>query len=370
MSKKTVDVPQGLREILQEFTVAVLRQRPPNIINFAVDYFEMKKKEQNNNENAESDEEEEIIRPPIKGKRRQGVAAESYDPEKDDDKYEKIVHEKTEEQRQRLLNATKSILLFKSLDDDQMRDVIDAMFEQKVEVGEKVITLGEDGNYFYVIESGVFDIIVKVDGVEKKVGEYNNNGSFGELALMYNTPRAATIQATTPGIVWAMTRETFRSIVLKSAFKKRQMYEELLNQVGILQNLSAYERMSIADALHTQVFEPGTKIISQGEEGNEMYFVEDGEIRITVKQTGSDEEAEVNLIKKGGFFGELALLTKHPRVASAYAVTRAKLAVLDVGSFERLLGPCLDIMQRNIDNYENQLKTVFGSLHNVPELRH
>ncbi|VDK22197.1 unnamed protein product [Taenia asiatica] len=367
MSKKTVDVPAGLREILQDFTVAVLRNRPSNIINFAAEYFEMKKNQQKENEDVESDEE--VMAPPIRARRRQGVAAESYDPEKED-KFEKVVHEKTEEQRQRLTNATKGILLFRCLDEDQMRDVIDAMFERKVEVGEKVITLGEDGDNFYVIEKGVYDIIVKVDGVEKKVGQYDNNGSFGELALMYNTPRAATIQATTPGILWAMTREVFRSIVLKSAFKKRQMYEELLNQVPILQSLSAYERMSIADALHTQIYEEGTKIISQGQEGDEMYFVEDGEVRITMKKSGSDEETELTRIKKGGYFGELALLTKHPRAASVYAVTRTKLAVLDVGSFERLLGPCLDILQRNIDNYENQLKSVFGSLDNVPELRH
>lgn len=368
MSKKTIEVPSGLRELLQEFTVSVLRSRPVNLIEFAADYFDMKKSQQK--EKPEEDEsDDEVIRPPIRSTRRQGVAAESYDPEKED-KFEKVVHHKTEEQKQRLKNATKGILLFRSLDEDQMRDVIDAMFERKVDVGDKVITLGEDGDNFYVIEKGVYDIIVKVDGVEKNVGQYDNNGSFGELALMYNTPRAATIQAKTPGILWAMTREVFRSIVLKSAFKKRQMYEDLLNQVPILQSLSAYERMSIADALHTKIFESGSKIISQGQQGDEMFFVEDGEVRITMKKGGSDDETEVTRIQKGGFFGELALITKHPRAASVYSVCRTKLAVLDVGSFERLLGPCLDILQRNIDNYENQLKSVFGSLDNIPELRH
>ncbi|VDD77813.1 unnamed protein product [Mesocestoides corti] len=367
MSKKSVDVPEGLRELLQAFTVAVLRAKPANLIDFAVEYFEMKKNEQRENNDVESDEE--VIAPPIGSRRRQGVAAESYDPEKED-KFEKVVHEKTEEQRQRLTNATKGILLFRCLDEDQMRDVIDAMFERKVEAGERVITFGEDGDNFYVIEEGNYDIIVKVKGVEKKVGQYNGSGSFGELALMYNTPRAATIQATTPGIVWVMTRDVFMKIVLKSAFNKRKMYEDLLNQVPILKSLSVYERTSIADALHTQIFEEGAKIISQGEEGEEMYFVEDGEVRITMKKSGCDEETELTRIKKGGYFGELALLTKSPRVASAYAATRTKLAVLDVGSFERLLGPCLEILQRNIDNYENQLKAVFGSLDNVPELRH
>lgn len=52
--------------------------------------------------------------------------------------------------------------------------------------------------------SGTFNIFVKIDGTEKLVGCYDNRGSFGELALMYNTPRAATIIATSPGALWCL----------------------------------------------------------------------------------------------------------------------------------------------------------------------
>lgn len=49
---------------------------------------------------------------------------------------------------------------------------------------------------------GVFDIMVS----GTTVGQYNNKGSFGELALMYNTPRAATIIATQEGALWGLVR--------------------------------------------------------------------------------------------------------------------------------------------------------------------
>lgn len=58
--------------------------------------------------------------------------------------------------------------------------------------------------YFPFSFSGTFNIFVKVDGAEKLVGCYDNRGSFGELALMYNTPRAATIIATSPGALWCL----------------------------------------------------------------------------------------------------------------------------------------------------------------------
>lgn len=50
----------------------------------------------------------------------------------------------------------------------------------------------------------MYDIEVQKDGVSRCVGKYDNKGSFGELALMYNTPRAATIIAVQPGALWAL----------------------------------------------------------------------------------------------------------------------------------------------------------------------
>lgn len=59
--------------------------------------------------------------------------------------------------------------------------------------------------------SGKYDILVASDGGEPKlVGNYENQGSFGELALMYNTPRAATIVASTEGVLWALVRAATR----------------------------------------------------------------------------------------------------------------------------------------------------------------
>jgi len=49
---------------------------------------------------------------------------------------------------------------------------------------------------------GIYDIVV----LGACVGQYNNKGSFGELALMYNTPRAATIVATQEGSLWGLVR--------------------------------------------------------------------------------------------------------------------------------------------------------------------
>ena len=66
--------------------------------------------------------------------------------------------------------------------------------------------------------SGKFDIFVTMDGEERNVGSYDGKGSFGELALMYNMPRAATIIASTEGVLWAMVSGTCFSFSCSTFF--------------------------------------------------------------------------------------------------------------------------------------------------------
>lgn len=118
----------------------------------------------------------------------------------------------------------------------------------------------------YNFLSGIFHALVAEGGEEPKhIHTYENSGSFGELALLYNMPRAATIKAVTEGSLWAMDRQTFRRILLKSAFKKRKMYETLIDSVPMLKTLQPYERMNLADALVPRTCQAGDRIIKQGD---------------------------------------------------------------------------------------------------------
>ncbi|XP_018012346.1 cAMP-dependent protein kinase type II regulatory subunit [Hyalella azteca] len=370
-------VPAGLQELLIEFTVSVLVEQPPDLTSYAAEYFGRLAEERageaphqrSDDESMATDDDEPMPEPPPgRITRRKSVFAEAYNPEEDDDEGERIIHAKSDEQRQRLGETVRNIFLFRSLDQEQVGEVLDAMFEKRVEVGDCVIKQDDDGDNFYVIESGCFDIFVKQEGGQDRlVGKYEHSGSFGELALMYNQPRAATIKATTPGALWAMERTTFRRILLKSACKKRKMYQGLLEKVPMLKSLELYERLNLADALVPRTYKDKEQIIQQGDAADGMYFVEEGDVRITMI-TGRDEK-EISRLSVGGFFGELALVTKKPRAASAYAVGNVRLAFLDVKAFERLLGPCMELMKRNIDDYEMELVRIFGSKANISDIR-
>lgn len=375
---KRIQVPDELREVLLEFSISFLLEQPPDVVDFAVDYFTKLQadrkltsgQQEGNGEEAkgdslEEDEEDEEPQARSFAVRRKSVFAESYDPENDadDDEGATAIFPKSDEQRARLIESVKHVLLFRSLEQEQMSQVLDAMFERRVTPGELIIRQGDDGDNFYVIESGVYKVIVN----DNHIHTYNNSGIFGELALLYNMPRAATVQAETEGLLWAMDRQTFRRILLKSAFKKRKMYESLLNSVPMLKALQNYERMNLADALISKRYTSSERIIKQGDVADGMYFIEDGTVVVKMDQEGS--EIEISRLSKGEYFGELALVTHRPRAASVYAETDVKVAFLEVEAFERLLGPCMDIMKRNIDDYETQLIKIFGSKNNITDTR-
>ncbi|XP_010188861.1 PREDICTED: cAMP-dependent protein kinase type II-beta regulatory subunit-like [Mesitornis unicolor] len=295
------------------------------------------------------------------------VCAETYNPdEEEDDAESRIIHPKTDDQRNRLQEACKDILLFKNLDPEQMSQVLDAMFEKQVEGGEHVIDQGDDGDNFYVIDRGTYDIYVKCDGVGRCVGTYDNRGSFGELALMYNTPRAATIIATSPGAIWGLDRVTFRRIIVKNNAKKRRMYENFIESLPFLKSLEVSERLKVVDVIGTKVYKDGEQIIAQGDLADSFFIVESGEVRIIMTRKGKQDVEENGAVEiarcsRGQYFGELALVTNKPRAASAFALGTVKCLVMDVQAFERLLGPCKEILKRNIANYEEQLVALFGS---------
>ncbi|KAI1362349.1 camp-dependent protein kinase regulatory subunit [Xylaria arbuscula] len=285
--------------------------------------------------------------------RRTSVSAESLKPVADvNDNWSPPSYPKPPEQLERLQRAIEGNFLFSHLDDEQTAQILGALQEKPIPAKDiKVVTQGDAGDYFYVVEKGSFDVYVNdtgalqpgPDGMGKKVASVPAGGSFGELALMYNAPRAATVvSAESSCTLWALDRVTFRRILMESTFARRRLYEKFLEEVPLLASLTPYERSKIADALETQKYPAGTEIIKQGDIGQSFYLVESGEA--DAFKDGQPES--VKHYQKGDFFGELALLNDAPRAASIISATEIKVATLGKSAFARLLGPVEGIMRR------------------------
>ena len=243
---------------------------------------------------ADYEEEERKKRERIGGKRRNSVSSESAN--RSDMQAVFPVHEKKPDQELRIFNIISKSILLKHLDAGPIQIVSKAMFEHKVPPGEAIMTQGEDGDNFYIIDEGICDIFVKgIDAItpdteegpqthEEYGGRVQVCGvadSFGELALMYNAPRAASVVARTEVTLWALDRATFRSMVMGQAMSKRSKHSKFLEGVKLLSTLTQAERETVIDNMEEEVFEEGDEIITQGDTGSKFYIVTEGDVVIT-----------------------------------------------------------------------------------------
>mmetsp|Transcript_64054 Transcript_64054/g.191200 ORF Transcript_64054/g.191200 Transcript_64054/m.191200 type:complete len:1009 (-) Transcript_64054:83-3109(-) len=245
----------------------------------------------------------------------------------------------------RIMAAIKRNIIFSRLNEAQIQMLQQVMSEHHVSAGQNVVTQGEKGNHFYVVDAGELDVFVRPDGSveEQAVKAFGAGDSFGELALMYNCPRTATIRARTDVVLWSLDRVSFRMIVLEANTKKTSMYETFLEKVSLLESLTKDQRNRMVDALEEVQYQPGEAIINEGEEGQHFYMIVEGEVSVVKK----GQEGELAHRGVGDYFGELSLKTGAATMASVIAAQNAskptKLVRMDRGAFQRLLGP-LDTM--------------------------
>jgi len=122
------------------------------------------------------------------------------------------------------------------------------------------------GQHLFVVDSGELDCFKELEKSKepKFLKKYKPGEAFGELALLYNAPRAATIKcASDVCVLFALDREAFNHIVREATVKKREKYEKLLVKIDLLKNIDSYEKLQIIDALKAISFKKGEFIIKQ-----------------------------------------------------------------------------------------------------------
>jgi cAMP-dependent protein kinase regulator len=309
-------------------------------------------------EDEEEDDDDDVVEdmppPPNYAQKgpRSSVSAEAYGQWNQKKEFTPPVYPKTDEQKSRIRSVLTNSFLFQSLDDKEMDVVILAMKEQILEPKVRIINQGDDGESLYVIEEGTLDCYKKIGEEDKLVKTCVAGDAFGELALLYNCPRAASVESRDKSTLWELDRETFNNIVKEAASKKRELYDSFLKKVPLLENVESYERMTIADALKPESFTAGTTIIRQGDPGTKFFVILEGDCVAMKSFVVGQDPQEVHKHKEGDYFGELALLKNEPRAASVVASTDVKTLTLDRATFKRLLGPLEDILRREAKRYD------------------
>ncbi|CAJ1442578.1 unnamed protein product [Effrenium voratum] len=296
-------------------------------------------------EEEDDDEPDEPPPPPVNmSRQRASVSAEAYGSWNQKKPFDPPKYPKTEEQAERLRSILSRSFMFSALSPKDQAIVVLAMKEASFQPGERIIQEGDDGDFLCLIEAGNPECKKLINGEEKVVKKCAPGDVFGELALLYNARRAASVDATDQCVAWQLDRETFNYIVKDAASKQTGLHVPFLEKVGIFSLLDDYERSQLSDAMKSETYAKDEFVIRQGEEGHSFYVVEEGSLMVLKADDGSDPK-EVTWYSGKDFFGELALLKDQPRTASVKVLSdTAKVLSLDRASFKRLLGPLQDML--------------------------
>jgi serine/threonine protein phosphatase PrpC/CRP-like cAMP-binding protein len=275
-------------------------------------------------------------------------------------KVEDHVVKKSKEEREAIELAMGANFLFDHVTEQQKGILLDVMRRVEVRAGEYVIREGEEGDRFYIINQGQFEVRVKssagpsasADEPEHEAGTlvhvYNPTDTikpcFGHLSLLYSKPRSASVIAITDGILWALDRPVFRRILVK---KSRREIARVLRQVDVLRSLNLHQLSQLCDVFTEVEFAAGESIISQGEVGDTFYILEAGSAMVTMDDGDGKPVRELRRLRPYSYFGERALLLSEPRSANVVAVSPVRCLVLSQNAFEQVLGPLQGIIDED-----------------------
>lgn len=224
----------------------------------------------------------------------------------------------------------------------QREEVVKQLRSRRFRPGEYVVREGEPSDEFYLIRTGQAEVLkVDSDGWPQQLTVMRRGDYFGELALLYQQPRRASVRALTKLEVYAMARGVFEAMIAPK-LRDYGLTVKLLDERAELSRMSVFcqtppsELDPILERLTSEEFAPGSDIIRQGETGDRFYLIRRGRVQVVGRDAHGEQQVLAELAA-GDYFGEMALLRDAPRAATVRALEPVALWSLDKLGFQELV---------------------------------
>jgi cAMP-dependent protein kinase regulator len=211
--------------------------------------------------------------------------------------------------------------------------------------GRAVVRQGMPGDSFYIIVSGKMRVVIEDSyGVERTVAVLGVGDCFGEIALLENVPRTASVIAMTSASLLKLERRHFNLFLAALPIEKNRITDQirhgkLLMSIPLFSYLSPEQFSYLITSSAVEQYEKGEIIFRQGASGDRMYIVKDGEVSIRREENG--QIVLEKTLPAGSVFGEIALVKHIPRTAQATAESDAELLSVGKDCFYELIGNSL-----------------------------
>ncbi|XP_009275307.1 PREDICTED: cGMP-dependent protein kinase 2 isoform X3 [Aptenodytes forsteri] len=249
--------------------------------------------------------------------------------------FEKARVQKDSSEKKLITNALNKNQFLKRLEPHQIRDMVECVYERTFQQGSYVIRQGEPGNHIFVLKEGSLEVFQQ----NKLLSSIPVWTAFGELAILYNCTRTASVKAITNVKTWALDREVFQNIMRVTAQTRQEQYRNFLRSVSLLKNLPEDKLTKIMDCLEVEYYHKGDYVIREGEEGNTFFIIAKGKVIVTQSTADHSQPQLIKNLHKGDYFGEKALISDDVRSANVIADEYdVECLVIDRETFNQTVG--------------------------------
>ncbi|XP_047992943.1 cGMP-dependent protein kinase, isozyme 2 forms cD4/T1/T3A/T3B isoform X2 [Leguminivora glycinivorella] len=291
-----------------------------------------------------------LVEPRLK---RTAISAEPLSSLTQDNEMKLVKIPKSSKSRELIKSAILDNDFMKNLEMTQIREIVDCMYPVEYAAGSLIIKEGDVGSIVYVMEEGR----VEVSRENKYLSTMAPGKVFGELAILYNCKRTATIKAATDCRLWAIERQCFQTIMMRTGLIRQAEYTDFLKSVPIFKNFPEDTLIKISDVLEETHYQNGDYIVRQGARGDTFFIISKGQVKVTQKLPNNDEKF-IRSLTKGDFFGEKALQGDDLRTANiiADAPEGTTCLVIDRETFNQLISTLDEIRTKYKDEGESRAR--------------
>jgi cAMP-dependent protein kinase regulator len=241
--------------------------------------------------------------------------------------------------------AIPHIPLFSQLGPEAFLAVVEELALRTFEPGETIVTEGEPGHSMFALVEGRVEVVRQLEGGQRRtVASMGPSDFFGEMALLVEGPRLASVVAAERTTALELTRAQVEQLVKRhpsvgevlQAFHQERLLANVLRSNPLLSALSPLQREAATRAFQTQAVPAGQKLLTQGQPSQALYLVLRGQCSVTHQLPDGRAQAYPTL-REGQVFGELSLLLGMPATATVTTETPCTLLRLDRDACERYI---------------------------------
>ncbi len=247
--------------------------------------------------------------------------------------------------------ATQAQLLGQSrlarlLGDDALSSIADEIRLFHLDRAEVLVHQGDQADELFVLLEGSLEVSIAGDGGEQTLSRLEAGDTVGEIALLAGDRRSATVRASEPCQIAAISEAGFRTLLaahpaeaetVAHRASERLRETQLIGQLNqLFGHLDAKVLGQLEDLLEWVPVRAGTRLFQENDHGDAAYLVVTGRLR-AFRTGANDAEIEVGEISRAEMAGEMALLEDAPRGATVYAVRDSQLVRLSRAAFTTLV---------------------------------